>query len=54
MFTTGRPVYPVERTLLTTGALDFLLEARYRKKRLETPDLKVEYRPPARAYFQRS
>lgn len=54
MFTTGRPVYPVERTLLTTGALDFLLEARYRKKRLETPDLKVEYHPPARAYFQRS
>jgi hypothetical protein len=53
MFTTGRPVYPVERTLLTTGALDFLLEARYRKKRLETPDLKVEYRAPARAYFQR-
>ena len=54
MFTTGKPVYPVERTLLTTGALDFLLEARYRKKRLETPELKVEYRAPARTYFQRS
>jgi hypothetical protein len=38
MFVTGRPVYPVERTLLTTGALSFLFESRYQKKRLVTPE----------------
>jgi len=54
MFVTGRPVYPVERTLLTTGALALLFEARAQKKRLATPELKVAYRAPRNTYFQRT
>lgn len=54
MFVTGKPVYPVERTLLTSGVLDFLMESLHRGKRVETPELKVGYRAPAQAYFQRA
>jgi hypothetical protein len=52
MYRTGKRAYPVERTLLTTGALAFLMESAYQgHKRLETPLLKVTYRAPAASYF---
>ncbi|HYM12692.1 MAG TPA: hypothetical protein VEU62_18280 [Bryobacterales bacterium] len=54
LFVTGKPLYPVERTLLTTGALSFLFESRYQKKRLETPQLRVEYHAPPHCYFERA
>ena len=45
MFLTGKLQYPVECTLLISGALDALMESRYRGHiRVETPHLDVCYR----------
>ena len=44
MFETGVATYPVQRTMLTSGMLDFALESRFQGyKRLETPQLAVDY-----------
>ncbi len=52
MFRTGRLLYPVERTLLTTGALSYLMESGYQgQKRLETPDVDIVYNAPRQSYF---
>jgi hypothetical protein len=52
MFQTGKLLYPVERTLLTTGALAYLMESGYQgQKRLETPDVNVAYKAPRQSYF---
>jgi hypothetical protein len=47
MFLTGKPSYPVERTLLTTGMLAFLMESRHQGgRRLETLPLRqLQYQP---------
>jgi hypothetical protein len=45
MFTTGKASYPVERTLLTTGMLAFLMDSKAAgDKRIETPQLQIKYR----------
>jgi hypothetical protein len=54
LFVSRRPVYPVERTLLTTGALAFLFESRARRRRVPTPALSVSYQAPQNAYFERA
>ena len=44
MFLTGEPRYPVERTLLITGALEALLDSKFQgSKQLDTPHLDVAY-----------
>jgi hypothetical protein len=54
MIVTGRPAYPVERTLLTTGALAALIDSAYQgHRRLETPHLNVSYRAPKESLFSR-
>ncbi|HYI93993.1 MAG TPA: hypothetical protein VEX68_10650 [Bryobacteraceae bacterium] len=53
MFETGKPPYPVERTLLTSGILDFALESRIQGyKKLETPQLaQVRYQTTDASHF---
>jgi hypothetical protein len=44
--------YPVERTLLVTGALAGLMESRYQSgKQLATPELNIAYKAPARSWY---
>jgi hypothetical protein len=46
MFQTGKPSYPVERTLLTTGLIDSVMHSLADDgKRFETPQLKIAYQP---------
>jgi hypothetical protein len=52
MFMTGKNLYPVERTLLTTGALSFIMESAHRgHERIETPMLNVSYKAPEKSYY---
>jgi hypothetical protein len=54
MFETGRPPYPVERTLLVSGILESCLDSRFQNhQRLETPHLDVRYRAPQGSHFCR-
>ena len=51
---TGRAAWPMERTLLTSGALEALMDSSWQGNvRLETPHLRVEYDAPAGSRFQR-
>lgn len=46
LFRTGEPPYPVERTLLTTGVLDAMMDSRQAHgEPVETPQLQFAYQP---------
>src|SRR5690606_40696217 len=53
MFETGKPPYPVERTMLASGILDFALESRIQgHKKLNTPELaQVNYQHSKDSHF---
>jgi hypothetical protein len=54
MYLTGRPTYPVERTLLTTGLTAAGMESLYRKQRFETPHLNIAYQPTKESTYWRT
>jgi hypothetical protein len=55
MFLTGKPTYPVERTLLTTGLTAAGVESLYRKEvRYDTPHLAIAYQPTKESTFWRT
>ena len=52
MFESGTPTYPVQRTLLVSGVLDFCMESRFQRyKKLDTPDLNLRYQSPRKSNF---
>ena len=52
MYTQGTHDYAVERTLLTSGALSFLMESWHQGQvRIETPMLDIKYRGPEKSYY---
>ena len=54
MFLTGRPTYPVERNLLTTGLTAGGVESLFQNgKRLATPHLAIAYQPSEESTFRR-
>jgi hypothetical protein len=53
-FESGKAPYPVERTLLTTGILDSVMQSHHQNgARVETPELDVRYTAPADSGFLR-
>lgn len=55
MFLTGKPTYPVERTLLSTGLTAAGVESLYRDQlRLKTPHLAIGYGPVKESTFWRT
>jgi hypothetical protein len=55
MFLTGKPPYPIERTLLTTGLTAAGVDSLYAgQERLKTPQLAIQYQPNPASTFWRS
>jgi hypothetical protein len=48
-----RPSVPIERTLLTSGIIDFMMAAREQGRPIDTPELGISYQPAEREAFCR-
>ena len=54
MFVTGRPTYPVERTLLTSGMTIAAVDSLHQSGAvIETPQMEVRYSAPKESLFWR-
>ena len=55
LITTGKPPYPIERTLLTTGLTAAGVESLWQgQKRLDTPHLAISYEVDQASTFRRT
>jgi hypothetical protein len=55
MYLSGKPTYPVERTLLTTGLTAAGVESLFQKgAKVETPHLAIKYQPTKESTFWRT
>lgn len=55
MFATGKAPYPVERTLIVSGALEACLTSKVQgHQKLDTPQLSVRYLAPRESHFART
>ncbi len=55
MFVTGKAPYPVERTLIVSGALEACLTSKFQNHQpLETPQLQVKYKAPKESQHART
>jgi hypothetical protein len=55
MYLTGKPTYPVERTLLTTGLTAAGVDSLFRgQTRVETPHLAIRYQPAKESTYWRT
>jgi hypothetical protein len=55
MYLTGKPTYPVERTLLTTGLTAAGVESLFQKgAKVDTPYLAIKYQPTKESTFWRT
>ena len=55
MFLTGKPTYPVERTLLTSGLVIAGVDSLHQDQvRVDTPHLDIDYQPTAESTFWRT
>src|SRR5205814_1583336 len=54
LFENGKSPYPVERTLLTSGTLDRIMDSHSRRgARVESPELDIKYTAPDDSGFRR-
>lgn len=53
-FVTGKPPYPIQRTLLTTGLVEAGVRSLSEGKKIETPHLAIKYEAPKESQFLRS
>lgn len=45
LFIHGKEPYPLERTLLTTGAIEAAMQSHHQRKPIDTPELDIRYEP---------